>query len=228
MILANQHLGQIDTSLQGEILANTDIKISGLNNPEMAKKVVTSLNISMETFTQLKEHEFYIKTNDRTAYKVKPPGMLIKPKHYTKTNYNPYLLHYSELQELKSIAKVWDLVGNRSYFPKTLALIRALSPSLFSEFRGLAREIQTKFGRTHGIDLMELAESVFHFLTKTRGQDPAHIASALLQDLKVPEVRSVPKFLRAYFTHARSSNPSPGSKASPAPKRQQRIIEAKL
>lgn len=101
LVLANQHLGQIDTSLQGEILANTDIKISGLNNPEMAKKVVTSLNISMETFTQLKEHEFYIRTNDRTAYKVKPPGMLIKPKHYTKTNYNPYLLHYSELQELK-------------------------------------------------------------------------------------------------------------------------------
>ena len=101
LVLANQHLGQIDASLQGEILANTDIKISGLNNPEMAKKVVTSLNISMETFTKLKEHEFYVKTNARTAYKVKPPGMLIKPKHYTQTNYNPYLLHYSELQELK-------------------------------------------------------------------------------------------------------------------------------
>jgi hypothetical protein len=101
LVLANQHLGQISTDLQGEILANTDIKISGLNNPEMAKKVITSLNISTEQFNRLKEHEFFVKTNDRSAHKVKPPGMLIKPKHYTETNYNPYLLHSSELQALK-------------------------------------------------------------------------------------------------------------------------------
>lgn len=124
LVLANQHLGQIDSDLQGEILANTDIKISGLNNPEMAKKVITSLNISTDEFSKLKEHEFYIKTNDRTALKVKPPGMLIKPKHYTTSNFNPYLLHYLELKELKR----YQYEASGYYIPLASSKKRKSSP----------------------------------------------------------------------------------------------------
>lgn len=102
LILANQYLGQVsDTDLQGEILANTDIKIAGINDAETARKIITSLKLSADTFSSLKEHQFFIKTNDRTAFKVNPPGILVTPKHYTTRNLNPYLLHPHELQELK-------------------------------------------------------------------------------------------------------------------------------
>ena len=67
----------------------------------MAKKIVTSLNVNMKEFNALKEHEFFIKTSDRTAYKAKPPGILIKPKHYAKSNLNPYLIDPLELKQLK-------------------------------------------------------------------------------------------------------------------------------
>lgn len=102
LVLANQYLGQIrQADIQGEILANTQIKISGTNDEESAKKIITSLKVSKEKFTGMKEHEFYLKTGDRRPLKFKPPGMLIKPRRYNQANRNPYLMDYKDLVRLK-------------------------------------------------------------------------------------------------------------------------------
>jgi Protein of unknown function (DUF4080) len=131
-------------------------------------------------------------------------------------------LNATEIAELKRMAKVWDLVSNRGYFMRSLALLEGEPP--FQWLRELTESVRKRCSRTHSIDLLLLAELLYQYLSEVRLKPPETVARALLEDLKIPSVRPAPAFLKPYL-YARAKpalNESP--RRSAAPKRQQRFL----
>lgn len=98
---------------------------------------------------------------------------------------------------------------------------------MFERMRELSRLVWERHGRTYGIDLLDLAQDVFIFMTTRCGTDPQQAALTLAQDLEIPKVRPIPLFLRPFLTEpARRKNrraklPTEG----PTPKRQKRFVQ---
>jgi radical SAM superfamily enzyme YgiQ (UPF0313 family) len=152
------------------------------------------------------------------SYSSEPPYEIQKTHH----------LSAEEISELKRVSKVWDLIANRGYFKSTFELLR--TDALFAEMRHFTRFVWGRFGRTHSIDLMSLAEALYDFLIQHREQDAAVVSRALLADLQAPEVRPIPSFLKPFWLEnlaPRRPNKATLSSRSPLtpslPKRQKRF-----
>lgn len=110
-------------------------------------------------------------------------------------------MSFAILQEIGRFSHFWDLVANSGNFKGTLRLIEELAraravPSLYAEFNELALALHRRHPQGHSIALLALVESVWRYLTETRGQDPARVREILIQDYTGPVSRDVPPFLR--------------------------------
>ncbi|MBU6374939.1 MAG: DUF4080 domain-containing protein [Bdellovibrionales bacterium] len=132
------------------------------------------------------------------------------------------LLSPQELLALKRASKYWDLISNRGYFKKTAALIFNRSP--FEDLTEISDFLWARFGKTHSIDLMKLAEAIWIFLVDVRNFPRSTIHDALLFDLQIPQLRPIPDFLRSQTaTNDRIfEKKRPGLEGTP--KRQRRFL----
>ncbi len=138
-------------------------------------------------------------------------------------SYPPYeilqtkLIDFSTLQELRRLAKVWDLVANSGNFVETLPWILGKAaagdrgdfpsanairsfdePSSFAEFRRFAAWLFEQTGQTYGLALTRLVELVFRYLTERQSVAPEAIASILLRDYYRGGRSDIPVCLRAW------------------------------
>ena len=130
----------------------------------------------------------------------------------------------AELDELKRMAKIWDLVANRGYFQSTLQLLKPLPP--FEWLRELTARIWSRFGRTHTLDLMSLAECCFEYLTHVHGFEPKQVALTLAGDLKIPEMRPMPPFLKTHLYQGSPRSIKKQRQERSTPKRQSRFMSS--
>ena len=130
----------------------------------------------------------------------------------------------AQLVELGRMAKIWDLISNRGYFQSSLKLLQNTPP--FEWLRELTARIWNRFGRTHTLDLMSLAECLFEYLTDTHGVEPKAAAVMLAQDLKIPETRPMPQFLKPYLYQPTPRSLKKQRPERATPKRQSRFMSS--
>ena len=109
------------------------------------------------------------------------------------------LIPADEMQRVRRFARFWDLIGNSGNFVTTTPLIWGNADSPFRAFMRLVDWLHAQLGRQHGIPLVELAESLFRFLTKEKGLPPAHVAATLWADYSAGGRSDKPVFLRPFL-----------------------------
>lgn len=104
------------------------------------------------------------------------------------STYPPYeilqngLVDFNTMQQLRRLAKYWDLIGNSGNFLETTALIWTGSPSPFKRFIQLSEWLYSRTRRTDSIALVRLMEMLFEFLTKELQMEPKTVAETLWRD----------------------------------------------
>jgi radical SAM superfamily enzyme YgiQ (UPF0313 family) len=102
-------------------------------------------------------------------------------------------MSFEELQELKRIARYFDLFYNSGNFSNTLPLLWQSGPSSFGAFRELSEFLWGTLGRTHQIPLTKQAELLYAFLA-SRAPD-TEVAQAVCADFyRVPGRKEVLSF----------------------------------
>ena len=108
------------------------------------------------------------------------------------------VISFTELQEVKRIARFWDLVANNGQFPATSRLIWADQPSVFHAFRGFSRWLYKTADRTSHISLLKLAEYLLDFLIEVRGLREEDVGPIVVSDLGRTGGRRLPRRLQVY------------------------------
>jgi radical SAM superfamily enzyme YgiQ (UPF0313 family) len=121
-------------------------------------------------------------------------------------NYNaraPYeilsnrLIDADTMARLARFARFWDLVANSGNFIESAPRLWR-DRSSFAGFLAFADWLYARTGRTWGIPLAELAESVFRYLVDVLGQDPQETAEAIWRDYQRGGRPDRPAFLSRY------------------------------
>lgn len=131
------------------------------------------------------------------------------------------MITFEQLQSIRRLARVWDLVGNSGNFLESLALMLDDQPSPFAAFQRFTDWLTETEGRRHGIALGTLFELVFHFMTRIQQRDADVCAKVLWADYTRGGRRDRPAFLRPYDLPAVSVRQKD---AETAPMRQQRHL----
>src|SRR5262249_55252850 len=92
------------------------------------------------------------------------------------------LMDAPTMKQLRRFARFWDLIGNSGNFARTTPMIWRNAESPFREFMNLCEWLYRRFGRQHGIPLVELAEGLFDYLTNEKGLEKRELAEAMLAD----------------------------------------------
>ena len=108
------------------------------------------------------------------------------------------VLTFAELQEVKRIARFWDLVANNGQFPATSRLIWADQRSVFHAFREFSRWLYQTADRTSHISLLKLAEYLLDFLIQERGMSEEDVGPVVVSDLSRTGGRRLPRRLQIY------------------------------
>lgn len=139
--------------------------------------------------------------------------------------YPPYeimqtgLIDFATMQQIRRLARFWDLIGNSGNFTRTRPLIWQ-DQSPFRSMWELSQWLHLRTGeRTSGIALIKLTELLFEYLTMRPGADAQRIGSLLAADYTRSARRDLPDFLRPY-----ASDEQPARRLIPnaLPKRQAR------
>ncbi len=85
-----------------------------------------------------------------------------------------------ELRDVRLIARVRELTANSGRMPRLVRRIHDEAP--FARMRALARHLQDRFGRVHGIGLEPLFDGVVDWLARSPGADRAGIERDALLD----------------------------------------------
>lgn len=106
------------------------------------------------------------------------------------------LLDTTTVDGLKRFARFWELLGNRGRFEQTLPLLWcAPHDSPFSKVWKLCEDLFPRFGKVHGIPLLELAYALSDHLINTLGRDRAAVLTALRADLSRLGALHLPNWL---------------------------------
>ncbi len=106
------------------------------------------------------------------------------------------LLDAATLAALKRFARFWELLGNRGRFSQTLPLLWcAPGDSPFPKVWKLCAHLFPRFGKVHGIPLLELAYALAEHLITTLGRDRAAVLAALRADLSRLGALHLPNWL---------------------------------
>ena len=134
------------------------------------------------------------------------------------------LIDFATMQRVRRFARYWDLVANSGNFPETTPLIWNKSDSPFAGFLRWSDWLYAQAGRQHAISLLNLAESLFRYLT-TELKQPAELAAkALWRDYQRGGRSDTPVFLRDYLADEASPSPLPARLDLGVPKRQARHL----
>lgn len=80
LTLAQQFAGQgmDDAELKKAVLGNTGVKIAGFNNEAATQRVMArEMQLAEDDLIALEKHRFFVKTTDKPAFKLYPPGNLL-------------------------------------------------------------------------------------------------------------------------------------------------------
>jgi hypothetical protein len=83
---------------------------------------------------------------------------------------------FTEMQRIRRFARFWDLYANSGRFVRSLPLLWAQGESPFSQFLSLSDWLAKKFGRTHSVSLVALAEGLHTFLSLELERDGVEAA----------------------------------------------------
>lgn len=114
------------------------------------------------------------------------------------------LISFARMQELKRLARFWDLVYNSGNFTSTAPLLWP-EGEVFAGFSAFCRWLYQETKSTWQIALPRLAELLFRFLTEEMGCDPRHIAARLAGDILVIKGRTLPALVREHLDHPDAS-----------------------
>lgn len=126
-------------------------------------------------------------------------GMIYSP-------YPPYeilqnrLIDFATMQDMRRFAKTWDLIANSGNFVETLPSFWSGGESPFAAMRQFSCWLYAQSGRTHGIALPRLLESVWIYLTEVRNQLPQTVAEKLNRDYRRGGRSDLPGCLRPWIT----------------------------
>jgi len=109
------------------------------------------------------------------------------------------LIPFTEMQEMKRLARFWDLVHNSGNFRRTAPLLWP-EGDVFHGFRAFCRWLYGQTRATWQIGLPRLAELLFRYLTKEKGRENNEVADALAADILVIKGRVLPKAVQEYVT----------------------------
>jgi hypothetical protein len=90
------------------------------------------------------------------------------------------LLSFGDVQRLRRFARFWDLLANSGRFTRTLPLLWEDGASAFERFIGFSDWLAERFGRTHSVPLVGLAEALYVFLS--RSVECRRVGEVLAQD----------------------------------------------
>ena len=118
---------------------------------------------------------------------------------------------FARMQELKRLARFWDLVRNSGNFRRTMPMLWP-DGDVFAGFDRFCRWLYAETRATARISLPRLTELLFRYLVEERGQPAARVADTLAADILVIKGRVLPETVRTHVTHlpdqARSLGPS--------------------
>lgn len=133
------------------------------------------------------------------------------------------LIDFAMMQKLRRFARYWDLIGNSGNFVETTPLIWG-NVSPFFAFMRWSEWLHSRAGRTDGIALLRLMESLFQFLATELSHEPRAVAPKMWNDYKRGGRHDKPAFLRD-FLPATDSSPQANPECT-LPKRQARHLVA--
>lgn len=122
-------------------------------------------------------------------YNSQPPYEILQNK----------LLSFSDLQKMRRFARFWDLYGNSGNFVESVELIWKGESSLFQAFMKFSEWLYMRLRRTDQISLLNLMESLWHYLAEEKKMDLKLVAEKLLQDYQRGERKDCPSFLSSSF-----------------------------
>ncbi|MDZ4683870.1 MAG: DUF4080 domain-containing protein [Planctomycetaceae bacterium] len=117
------------------------------------------------------------------------------------------LIDFATMQELRRLAKTWDVVANSGNFVETLPWLWGGDGSPFAEFRRFAAWLFAQTGQTHGVALPRLVELVFRFLTEVRRVSPDEVAPVIYRDYLRGGRSDVPRCLQSHLPERQRSLP---------------------
>ncbi len=107
-------------------------------------------------------------------------------------------LDFSRMQRLKRFARFFELYYNSGNFPDSLAALWTSQSSAFEAFMAFSDHLWATLGRTHGISLARLCQSLHRYLIDSCGVTPEVAAEAILSDYhRLPGRTEKLPFLRA-------------------------------
>ncbi|TAN38665.1 MAG: DUF4080 domain-containing protein [Verrucomicrobia bacterium] len=107
------------------------------------------------------------------------------------------LLDAATVTQLKRFARCWEILGNRGRFEQTLPLLwSAPGDSPFSKVWKFTEQLFPRFGKLHGIPLLDFARALFDFMADFQGLEKPRIAAALRADLARSGAPHLPKWVR--------------------------------
>ena len=128
---------------------------------------------------------------------------------------------FARMQELKRLARFWDLVRNSGNFRRTMPMLWP-DGDVFAGFDRFCRWLFAETRATARISLPRLTELLFRYLVEVRDQEPGRVADTLAADILVIKGRVLPEAVRAHVTHL----PDQGRSLGPSlTRRQQRHRE---
>ena len=109
------------------------------------------------------------------------------------------LISFRRMQEMKRLARFWDLVYNSGNFRRTAPLLWP-EGDVFQGFLDFSRWLYGQTQATWQIGLPRLAELLFRYLVEEKGRDKTVIADSLAADILVIKGRVLPPVIREHVT----------------------------
>jgi radical SAM superfamily enzyme YgiQ (UPF0313 family) len=117
----------------------------------------------------------------------KPPYEIIQTKEINKET----------MLMLRAFHKFFDKYYNSGNFQLSMSFLFNLS-NPFDEFYELSIYAYRRFGKTYGISLDQLSETLYCFLIEEKGNDRIDVREMILKDILAKKGRRVPTFLKDY------------------------------
>ncbi len=105
------------------------------------------------------------------------------------------IMSFENVNQMKRVAKYWDLIANSGRFQNTLALF--LGNNAFAEIWDFSDWLYQRIQQTHSIALDRLFALVFEYLTEVKKHDIETIQKLMQQDFIRFGMHGWPKFLGA-------------------------------
>lgn len=109
------------------------------------------------------------------------------------------LISFGEMQEMKRLARFWDLVHNSGNFRRTGPLLWP-DGDVFGGFRKFSAWLYRRTRATWQIGLPRLCELLFAYLVEEQGRNPSEVADSLAADILTIKGRVLPPAVRDHVT----------------------------